>query len=158
MLQYIYFLVSVAMIVTTAVYEYALLPMIPGEATNHYIHQLLRVNLIGWLVEFLVLLLLISCIPWVSPIRGLLLLGTTAISLGLFVWNTVFLVRQKNKLGEKEKTIFIVNTVVWLISFLVLMCHFLCCDWLPQFRKHIFQYHPLTRVSPPHLTNELFKK
>jgi hypothetical protein len=134
MMPIISFLGSVAMLITTNIYDSALVPTVPGDNMIHYVHQLLRVNVMGWLILVVVqLLLFCSFLPRI--LRGVFLLGLTAISLALMLWNAIFFQRNETLLGEKEKVIFILNFTVWSLSSLFLLSHFACLGWLRQSRS-----------------------
>lgn len=129
----IYFLGSIAMLITTSIYDSALLPTVAGDNMNLYVHQLLQVNTIGWLILVIVqLFLFCSFLPRI--LRGVFILGLTAISIALMLWNAIFFQRNEKSLGEKEKVIFILNFTVWSLSSLFLLSHFACLGWLKQAR------------------------
>jgi hypothetical protein len=133
MIPIISFLGSVAMLITTNIYDSALVPTVPGDNMSLYVHQLLRVNVMGWLILVVVqLVLFCSFLPRI--LRGVFLLGLTAISLALMLWNAIFFQRNETSLGEKEKVIFILNFTLWSLSSLFLLSHFACLGWLRQSR------------------------
>ena len=133
MIPIISFLGSVAMLITTNIYDSALVPTVPGDNMSLYIHQLLRVNTMGWVILVVVqVVLFCSFLPRI--LRGVFLLGLTAISLALMLWNAIFFQRNETSLGEKEKVIFILNFTVWSLSSLFLLSHFACLGWLRQSR------------------------